>query len=491
MSTVNFGALLGDQRWKGRIFNGRWVASQGGARDVLEPASGQPLATVGFASAADVEAAAAAAAKAQRAWAAVGQRERAALLRKAAAVLERDAEALAVIVARESGGIIPKGQHELREAAIILYGAAALAIQPRGEVLANPPGRLSYARRIPRGVVGVISPFNFPLLLSLRAVAPALATGNAVVLKPDPQTPLSGGFMIARAFEEAGLPEGVLHVLPGGVEAGEALCLSKHVQMIQFTGSTAVGRRVAELAGRTLKKVSLELGGNNALIILDDADLDLAVNNAVWGAFMHQGQICMASSRIFVHAKIADEFTKRLAAHAAHLPVGDPVSGQVALGPVINQKQLDRVQGILADSVKAGARIETGGTAKGLFHQPTVLSGVKPGMRAFDEETFGPVANIIRFASDVEAVELANRHEGALAAAVISRDVGRAMRIGDQLNSGMVHINDQTVNDDCNNPFGGPGVAGAGAAVGGPADLDEYTAWQWVTIKDTPPKYPF
>ena len=192
-----------------------------------------------------------------------------------------------------------------------------------------------------------------------------------------------------------------------------------------------------------------------------------------------------------VFAKIADEFTKRLAAHAAHLPVGDPVSGQVALGPVINQKQLDRVQGILADSVKAGARIETGGTAKGLFHQPTVLSGVKPGMRAFDEETFGPVANIIRFASDVEAVELANRHEGALAAAVISRDVGRAMRIGDQLNSGMVHINDQTVNDDCNNPFGGPGVAGAGAAVGGPADLDEYTAWQWVTIKDTPPKYPF
>lgn len=383
---MNFGALLGDQRWKGRIFNGRWVASQGGARDVLEPASGQPLANVGFASAADVETAAAAA-KAQRAWAAVGQRERAALLRQAAAVLERDAEALAVIVARESGGIIPKGQHELREAAIILYGAAALAIQPRGEVLANPPGRLSYARRI-RTVVGVISPFNFPLLLSLRAVAPALATGNAVVLKPDPQTPLSGGFMIARAFEEAGLPEGVLRVLQGGVEAGEALCLSKHVQMIQFTGSTAVGRRVAELAGRTLE-VSLELGGNNALIILDDADLDLAVNNAVWGAFMHQGQICMASSRIFVHAKIADEFTKRLAAHAAHLPVGDPVSGQVALGPVINQKQLDRVQGILADPVKAGARIETGGTAKGLFHQPTVLSGVKPGMRAFDEETLG------------------------------------------------------------------------------------------------------
>jgi benzaldehyde dehydrogenase (NAD) len=491
MSKVNFGTLLGDQRWKGKIFNGQWVSSQAGARDVPEPATGEPFSNVGFANAADIETAAAAAAKAQKSWAAVGARERAALLRAAAGVLERDAEALAVIVARESGGILPKGQHELREAAVILYGAAALAIQPRGDVLANPPGRLSYARRIPRGVIGVISPFNFPLLLSLRAVAPALATGNAVVLKPDPQTPLSGGFMIARAFEEAGLPAGVLHVLPGGADAGEALCLSRHVQMIQFTGSTAVGRRVAELAGRTLKKVSLELGGNNALIILDDADLDLAVNNAAWGAFLHQGQICMASSRMFVQDRIADEFTRRLAERAAHLPVGDPASGQVALGPVINQKQLERVRGIVADSVKAGAKVETGGKTKGLFHEPTVLSGVKPGMRAFDEETFGPVANIIRFKTDAEAVELANRHEGALAAAVISRDVGRAMRIADQLNTGMVHVNDQTVNDDCNNPFGGPGVAGAGAAVGGPADLDEYTAWQWVTIKDTPPKYPF
>jgi len=199
----------------------------------------------------------------------------------------------------------------------------------------------------------------------------------------------------------------------------------------------------------------------------------------------------MASSRMFVQADIAAEFTRKLAERASHLPVGDGASGRVALGPVISEKQLNRVKGIVADSVKAGAKIEAGGNSTNLFHEATVLSGVKPGMRAFDEETFGPVANIITFSTDEEAIELANRHEGALAAAVISRDVGRAMRITDRLKAGMVHVNDQTVNDDGNNPFGGPGVAGAGAAVGGPADIDEYMSWQWVTIKDTPPKYPF
>ena len=480
-----------EARWAGKVFTGEWIVAEGGVRDVIEPGTGKKMAQVGFANASDIEKAAALASNAQKVWATMGGRERAALLRRAAGIMERDFESIAKLVAKESGGILPKGQHEAREAAAILHTAAALALSPRGEVLSNPPGRLSYARRVPRGVVGIISPFNFPLVLSIRAVAPALATGNAVVLKPDPQTPLSGGYVIAWALEEAGLPPGVLHVLPGGAEAGEALCLSRNVQMIQFTGSTAVGRRVGELAGKTLKKVSLELGGNNALIILDDAELDLAVNNAVWGAFLHQGQICMASSRIFVQESIASEFTRRLAEHASHLPVGDPASGQVALGPVINERQLERVKSIVTDSVAAGAKIETGGNNKGLFHEATVLSGVKPGMRAFDEELFGPVTSLITFGTDEEAVALANKHEGALAAAVISQSVGRAMRITERLNAGMVHVNDQTVNDDGNNPFGGPGVAGAGSSVGGSADLDEYTTWQWVTIKDTPPRYPF
>jgi benzaldehyde dehydrogenase (NAD) len=199
----------------------------------------------------------------------------------------------------------------------------------------------------------------------------------------------------------------------------------------------------------------------------------------------------MASSRIFVHNAVREEFIRQLAAKAAHLPAGDPASGRVALGPMISEKQLQRVKSLIADTVKEGAKIEAGGGHERLFHQATVLSGVKPGMRTFDEETFGPVASVIGFDNDEEALELANRHEGALAAAVISRSVGRAMRIAERLNAGMVHVNDQTVNDDANNPFGGPGVAGAGNAVGGPADIDEYTRWQWVTIKDTPPRYPF
>jgi benzaldehyde dehydrogenase (NAD) len=483
--------LLGDSRWHERIFSGGWMHGTRGTSVVREPANENSLGTVGLGGAGDIAAACKAAASAQPSWAAVGARERAAIFHRAAAALEGAFEEVGSLVARETGGILPKGQHEAREAVALLHAAAALAIGPRGEVLQSLTGSLSYARRVPRGVVGVISPFNFPLILSLRAVAPALATGNAVVLKPDPQTPLSGGYVIARAFEEAGLPSGVLHVIPGGADAGEALCVDPNVQMIQFTGSTQVGRRVAELAGRTLKKVSLELGGNNALIVLEDADIDAAVNNTAWGAWLHQGQICMATSRIFVHDSVRAEFTRKLAEKAKRLPAGDPASGQVALGPVMNERQLQRVQSIVADSVQAGAKIEAGGGSEKLFHEATVLSGVKPGMRAFAEEMFGPVASIVGFRTDEEAVALANLHEGALAAAIISKSVGRAMAIADRLNAGMIHINDQTVNDHGNNPFGGPGVAGAGSAVGGPADLDEYTRWQWMTVREKPPTYPF
>jgi benzaldehyde dehydrogenase (NAD) len=292
-------------------------------------------------------------------------------------------------------------------------------------------------------------------------------------------------------FAQAGLPAGLLQVLPGDAEAGEALVTDPRVPMIAFTGSPGVGRRIGELAGRHLKKVSLELGGSNALLILDDADLDIAASNAAWGAFFHQGQICMASNRILVHESLYQGLIDRMVAKATHLPVGNGATGQVALGPVIDAKQRDRIHQLVQDSVAAGAKLEAGGSFDGLFYQPTVLSGVRPGMRVFDEETFGPVANIISYRTDAEAVALANQHHGSLASAVISASVGRAMAIGRQLKSGMVHINDQTVNDECVNPFGGPGIAGNGTSVGGPADWEEYTQWQWVTIKDQATAYPF
>lgn len=473
------------------VFNGDWVPASGLLQWIIEPATGERLMRCATADSADIAKASRDAALAQPGWAALGPRQRAAIFRKAADVAEQSFEELALYVARETGAALFKGQHEVREAIVLLHQAAGLLSQAHGVVLPSEAGRLSYARRQPHGVVGVISPFNFPLVLSMRSVAPALAAGNAVVLKPDPQTPVSGGFLIARLFEVAGLPKGLLQVLPGAADAGEALCRDPNVRMIAFTGSTGAGRKVAEVAGRNLKKVALELGGKNPLIILEDADLDLAARNAAWGAWLHQGQICMATGLILAHESIAEELTRKLVEKARALTVGNAAQGEAALGPLINQRQLKRVHDIVSDSVRAGARLEAGGEHDRLFYQATVLSGVKPGMRAFDEEVFGPVATVVSFATDDEAVELANRTEYGLAAAIISPSVGRAMAIGERLQCGMLHINDQTVADECINPFGGRGASGNGGSVGGPADWDEYTQWQWVTVKDTPPTYPF
>ncbi|WP_223472811.1 MULTISPECIES: benzaldehyde dehydrogenase [unclassified Pseudomonas] len=473
------------------VFNGDWVPASGLLQWIIEPATGERLMRCATADSADIAKASRDAALAQPGWAALGPRQRAAIFRKAADVAEQSFDELALYVARETGAALFKGQHEVREAIVLLHQAAGLLSQAHGVVLPSEAGRLSYARRQPHGVVGVISPFNFPLVLSMRSVAPALAAGNAVVLKPDPQTPVSGGFLIARLFEVAGLPKGLLQVLPGAADAGEALCRDPNVRMIAFTGSTGAGRKVAEVAGRNLKKVALELGGKNPLIILEDADLDLAARNAAWGAWLHQGQICMATGLILAHESIAEELTRKLVEKARALTVGNAAQGEAALGPLINQRQLKRVHDIVSDSVRAGARLEAGGEHDRLFYQATVLSGVKPGMRAFDEEVFGPVATVVSFATDDEAVELANRTEYGLAAAIISPSVGRAMAIGERLQCGMLHINDQTVADECINPFGGRGASGNGGSVGGPADWDEYTQWQWVTVKDQAPVYPF
>lgn len=491
MSVSENPSWLDSRVWEGKAFDGAWSTALGSVRDVREPATGQVLSRVGIASAADMRAAIGRADHAQPAWAAMGPRERSAVFHRAAALFQQHAAELAMTIARETGGIVPKGQHEVNEAITLCHLAANLPMQAQGQVLPSAPGRLSLARRVPHGVVGVISPFNFPLILSLRAVAPALALGNAVVLKPDTRTPVSGGFIIARVFEEAGLPAGALQVMPGDAEAGEALVIDPRVPMIAFTGSPTVGRRIGALAGEHLKKVSLELGGANNLIVLEDADLDAAASAAAFGAWFHQGQICMASNRILVHESIAEGFKARMVAKATHLPVGDGASGQVALGPMIDARQLQHFDSVIQDSITQGAVLEAGGTYEGLCYKPTVLSGVKPGIRSFDEEPFGPVVNLVTFTTDDEAVQLANTSQGGLAAAVISPSIGRAMAIGQRLRAGMVHINDQTVCDECTNPFGGPGIGGNGGSVGGPADIDEYTRWRWITIKDAPPHFPF
>ncbi|MBC7957317.1 MAG: benzaldehyde dehydrogenase, partial [Cytophagales bacterium] len=432
-----------------------------------------------------------AARRAQPAWAALPHQKRAAIFHKAAALCAEHAEAITPMLMRESGSIAPKIGVELEMATAICREAAAMCTQPRGLVLPADGSRLSLARRVPHGVVGVISPFNFPLILSIRAVAPALAAGNTVVLKPDLRTPVLGGFLIARVFEEAGLPAGCLHVLPGAAAAGEALCTDASIAMVSFTGSTAVGRRVGELAGKHLKKVTLELGGKNALVILDDADPAIAASNAAWGAFLHQGQICMTAGLIFVQDAVYDSVLAALVHKAKHLPVGDPATGQVALGPVIDAGQAARIQSIVSDTIAAGAKLEAGGDHQGPFYKPTVLSGVRPGMRSFEEEIFGPVASIIRFKTEDELVALATQTDYGLSLGVITQDISRGLALSQRVPTGIVHINDQTVGDEATAPFGGRGASGNGGRHGGPANWEEFAQWQWVTIDSAAHAYPF
>lgn len=470
---------------------GGWAKRCKGTLAAIEPATGTKLADVVLAKAKDVRTAAQLARQAQVKWAAMPFLERAAIFRRAAAILERDQQLLADWIVRETGSIRPKAGFEVTSVINHMHEAAAMLTQPRGIVLPSDGGTISLARRVPHGVVGVISPFNFPFLLSSRAVTPALAAGNAVVLKPDPRTPVSGGVLMAHLFEEAGLPADLLQVVPGDAEAGEAIVVDPDTTMISFTGSTATGRRVGELAGKNLKKVALELGGKNSLIVLDDADLELAASNGAWASWLHQGQICMSAGRHLVHEKVAEKYTKLLAEKARRLPVGDPATQDVALGPLITTKQLDRVRRIVDESVRAGARLHAGGAHRDLFYSPTVLSGVDPAMPAFREEIFGPVVSITSFATDEEAVALANDTEYGLSAGIISRSIARAKAIADRLNVGLVHINDQTVADDGFMPMGGRGASGNGSRHGGPANWDEFTQWQWVTMKDTPGMYPF
>jgi benzaldehyde dehydrogenase (NAD) len=459
--------------------------------EAVEPATGKRLGAIALANADTVADAAKSARKAQREWAAISADDRAAVFLRALAIGQQYAEDIITWLVRESGSARAKAAFELQVTLKSIQLAAAMPHQAQGLVLPSTPGRISLARRRAIGVVGIIAPFNFPLYLAMRAVAPALAVGNAVILKPDPRTALCGGLVIARLFELAGLPDGVLHVLPGGSEAGEALCSDPEIGMIQFTGSTSAGRMVGQNASRHLKKVSLELGGKNSIIVLDDADIDLALRNVAWGVFLHQGQICMSAGRVLVHQAIADDFVKALAQKATSLPMGNPTDRDVAIGPLINQRQADHVIKVVRESVDAGATLAAGGKADGLFYTPTVLSDVTPDMSAFREEIFGPVAVVTTFADDAEAIKLANQTEYGLSAAILSRNVSRALALGEQLHTGLLHINDQTVNDDVVNPFGGVGASGNGSAIGGPANWEEFTEWQWVTIKGEAPAYPF
>ena len=473
-------------------FLAEWRPGTGESREVREPATGRPLLALPLATADDVAGAAAKATAAQPAWAETTYAERAEVLRRAAEIYEAHRPEFGSWTQRETGAHRNKMHHEQNFALGEIHAAAAMPYQPYGSLVPTVQReRLSMIRRIPVGVIGAITPWNSPSVLGMRVVAPALALGNAVVLKPDPQTPVCGGAMFEAVFREAGLPDGLLQVVLGGAEVGEAIVTDPNVNVVSFTGSTAAGRRVGELAGRLLKKVSLELGGNNAFVVLDDADLDAAASAGAYASFQFQGQVCFATGRHIVHRSVAGDYVDALVEKAKRLKLGDPYREEVDLGPIVNEKQLARVDGIVRRSVDGGARLVVGGTHDGLFYHPTVLADVTRDLPAWTDEIFGPVAPIVTFDTDEEALELANDTEYGLAGGVYSRSLSRGLALAQRIRAGMVHVNDQTVNDEATIPFGGMGASGNGSRFGGAANYDEFTQWQWVTVRDEPKSYPY
>jgi benzaldehyde dehydrogenase (NAD) len=483
---------LDRQRWQGRIRLGDWVPGSAGERTVVAPATGAELGRIGLAGPDDVRKAAELGANAQRDWAALPHTERAAVFRRAGDLITEHAAEIQDWIVKESGSVPGKAELETHIAAQECYEAAGLPSRAYGELLPSELPRRSWAERVPVGVVGVIAPFNVPLILSIRSVAPALALGNAVVLKPDPRTAVCGGVVLAEVFAAAGLPDGLLHVLPGGADVGEAMVTDPGIRTISFTGSTAAGRRVGELAGAHLKRVHLELGGNSGLIVLDDVDLPAAVSAGAWGSFLHQGQICMTTGRHLVHESIYDAYVAALAETADHLPVGDPAAEQVALGPLIDERQRDKVHQLVTSSVDAGARLAAGGEYSGLFYRPTVLAEIGTGLPAYAEEVFGPVAPVVPFGSLDEAAALAADTDYGLSLGILTNDVMKGLALAERIPSGIVHINDQTVNDEALVPFGGVGASGTGARFGGAAaNVDAFTETRWVTVRGGIAPYPF
>lgn len=469
--------------------------AQGGATFTRnDPVTGEPATVAAAASVVDALAAADSAAAAFPAWSATAPSERRRLLLKVADLLEARTSDFAGVMAAEVGASDGWAGFNVRLAAGIFREAASLTTQIQGETIpSDKPGCLSMTIRQPVGVVLSIAPWNGPVILATRAIAYPLACGNTVVLKASELSP-GTHLQIAKVLREAGVPPGVVNVITNAprdaADVVGALITHPAVRRVNFTGSTRVGRIIAETAGRHLKPVLLELGGKSPLVVLDDADLDEAVNAAIFGAFVYQGQVCMSTERVVVDEKVADEFVARFAERAARLAVGDPRHGHCIIGPLITPDVPRRLVDLVADARDKGATVVTGGTADGPFLNATILDRVTPDMRVFDEETFGPVTCVVRARDTEDAVRLANLSEYGLSAGVYGRDVTRALAVAMRIQSGSCHINGPTVQDEAQIPFGGTKASGYGR-FGGRAVIDEFTELRWITIEATPGHYPF
>ncbi|ESX18777.1 aldehyde dehydrogenase [Mesorhizobium sp. LSJC264A00] len=468
-------------------------ASGSASYERMDPFTGKLATRAAAASIADANAAVEAAAAACKTWSKTGPGERRALLSKAADVMDSKVGEFTKLMMEETGATGPWAGFNVMLAAKMLREAAAMTTQISGEVIpSDKPGTLAMAIRQPAGVCLGIAPWNAPVILGTRAIAMPIACGNTVVLKASEMCPGTHR-LIGQVLVEAGLPKGVINVVTNDPKDAaaivETLVAHPAVRRVNFTGSTKVGRIIAELAGRHLKPALLELGGKAPLVVLDDADIDAAVNAATFGAYMHQGQICMSTERLVVDEKVADEFVAKLAARAAQLPAGDP-RGHVVLGSLISDQAADKMEELVADAVAKGARLVAGGKRTGTVVEATLLDHVTPAMRVYSEESFGPVKPVIRVKGEDESVRVANDTEYGLSSAVFSRDIRRAMAVAARIEAGICHINGPTVGDEAQMPFGGVKGSGYGR-FGGKASIAEFTDLRWLTIEDPGQHYPF
>lgn len=460
----------------------------------LDPYTGETLVEIPLATRNDVDHAYRSAAEAQKAWAMTGPSERAAVLLKAVEIFDQRREEIISWIIKEAGSTRLKATIEWASARAVTQASASFPHRVAGQILlSDTPGKENRVYRRPLGVIGIISPWNFPLHLTQRSLAPALALGNAVVLKPASNTPVTGGLLVAKIFEEAGLPAGVLNVTIGsGREIGDFFVEHPIPRMISFTGSTPVGRGIGKIAsgGEHLKRVALELGGNSPFVVLKDADLDQAVKAAVFGRFLHQGQICMSVNRIIVEAPVYDEFVSRFVEHVRGLKIGDPNDEDTAIGPIIDESQLKQVLDKIKQTQGEGGKLVLGGAPQGQLLPPHVFTDVDYDSPAAKDEWFAPVVCILKAKDEEEALKIANHSEYGLSSAVFTRDVEKGVRFAQGIDAGMTHINDMSVADEPHAPFGGEKNSGLGR-FGGDWIIEEMTATHWISVQHTPRPYPF
>uniref|UniRef100_C5D7D5 Aldehyde Dehydrogenase n=1 Tax=Geobacillus sp. (strain WCH70) TaxID=471223 RepID=C5D7D5_GEOSW len=476
------------------FINGEWVEGlSSNSYNILNPYDDSVITTVKLATKEQTQEAFEAAQQVQKKWAKSSVEERKAVIRKALEYFKENKEAILETMVVETGSTYIKAEMEYQITLDELVEAEKMTeeIYTYREVPSPIEGKTNRIYRLPLGVISSISPFNFPLFLSMRTIAPAIALGNAVVHKPDLKTGLTGGSIIAAAFEYAGLPKGVLNViLTNSREIGDEMLTNPHAKLVSFTGSTEAGKHVGAVAGGALKRVALELGGNSPFVVLSDADVDRAVDAAIFGKYLHQGQICMIVNRFIVHKDLYDEFVQKFVERAKNLPYGDPRNRKNVIGPIIDQRQLEKALKVIEEAKAEGIPLALEGKRVGNILTPYVFVDVDNDSKLAQTEVFAPIAIMIKAETDEQAIELANETEYGLSSAIFTSDLEKGTELALEIDSGMTHVNDQTVNLQSNTPFGGTKASGLGR-FGNPWIVEEFTVTKWVSVQHQYRKFPF